>query len=61
MKLRIPAPPHWLFIALVLAAIFLAVTQCAQPHRFDPLRQQQAQQQQETCLAKGGNPQQCRP
>jgi predicted transcriptional regulator len=34
---------------------------CAQPHRFDSLRQQQLQQQQDECLRRGGSPEQCRP
>lgn len=45
-------------IALIVG---LLLTACAQPHRFDPLRQQQLQQQQEACLARGGTPKECRP
>jgi len=40
--------------------VFL-LTACAQPHRFDPLRQQQLQQQQDACLARGASPKECRP
>jgi hypothetical protein len=43
-----------LMLAIVLAG-------CAQPHRFDPLRQQQLQQQQDECLRRGGSPKECRP
>jgi hypothetical protein len=61
----IPPPPQWLFLMLVLVGFMLFVMAnlagCAQPHRFDSLRQQQLQQQQDACLRAGGNPQQCRP
>jgi hypothetical protein len=44
-----------------LDAYRAVVASCANPHRFDPLRQQQLQHQQDECLAKGGNPRNCRP
>jgi hypothetical protein len=47
------------FDPITLIALLLA--SCANPHRFDPLRQQQLQHQQDECLAKGGNPRDCRP
>src|SRR5215813_14130481 len=49
---------RWLILTLI-AVVLLA--SCANPHRFDPLRQQQLEHQQEECLAKGGNPRECRP
>jgi hypothetical protein len=48
-------------IAFMLILLLPVLHTCRQPHRFDPLRQQQLQQQQEECLRRGGNPQQCRP
>jgi len=50
-----------LALTVILGAVMVILASCAQPHRFDPLRQQQLQQQQEDCLRKGGSPQQCRP
>ena len=54
----------YLAFAMMMALFLilgLTLLQCAQPHRFDPLRQQQLQQQQEGCLRRGGTPQDCRP
>ena len=44
-------------IALVLT---LLLANCSHPLRLDPQRQE-LQRQQDQCLARGGNPQQCRP
>jgi hypothetical protein len=41
--------------------IAVSLASCAAPHRFDPLRQQQLEHQQEECIARGGNPKECRP
>jgi len=49
-----------IILILTLIAVVLLAS-CANPHRFDPLRQQQLEHQQEECLAKGGNPRECRP
>jgi hypothetical protein len=49
-----PMSGIWLVLTLLLAA-------CSHSHRFDAMKQQQLQQQQNACLARGGNPQQCRP
>lgn len=46
--------------ALVMIALGLLAA-CQQPHRFDALQQQRLQQQQNACLARGGNPKDCRP
>jgi hypothetical protein len=51
----------WLYLSPIVGALLALLLSCAQPHRFDPLRQQQLQQQQEECLRRGGNPEQCRP
>jgi hypothetical protein len=48
-------------IFLVMTFALMVLSSCAQPHRFDPLRQQQLQQQQDECIRRGGNPEQCRP
>jgi hypothetical protein len=47
----------WLAVTIMI----LVLTSCANPHRFDPLRQQQLQQQQDDCIRRGGNPKDCRP
>jgi hypothetical protein len=41
--------------------IAVSLASCAAPHRFDSLRQQQLEHQQEECIARGGNPKECRP
>jgi len=48
-------------IFLILSFLVPMLISCAQPHRFDPLRQQQLQQQQDECLRRGGSPEKCRP
>jgi len=50
-----------LWLGLALSLIGATMSRCAQPHRFDPLRQQQLQQQQDECLRRGGTPKECRP
>jgi len=47
--------------SVILMLIALSLAACAAPHRFDPLKQQQLEHQQEECLAKGENPRDCRP
>ena len=47
-------------MGMILTGMILAFG-CAQPHRFDPSRQQQLQQQQDECMRRGGNPKECRP
>jgi hypothetical protein len=48
-------------MGVIAIVILFMLFGCAQPHRFDPLRQQQLQQQQQECLNRGGNPKDCRP
>jgi len=44
-------------IALILMLLLAA---CSHPLRLDPQREQ-LQRKQDECLARGGNPQECRP
>ena len=47
-------------IFLVLTLAMLTLHGCSHPIRFDPHRGD-LERQQEQCLARGGNPQECRP
>ena len=58
--LVIPIASFLVMGGIAIVILFLLFS-CANPHRFDPLRQQQLQQQQDECIRKGGTPQQCRP
>jgi hypothetical protein len=57
------------FIALVcvvvvtLVLLALALASCSHPYRFDPVRQDQEelQQRQNECIARGGTSEKCRP
>lgn len=61
--LRIPAPPAWLFWAIVITAVImlmLSLSGCSYPLRFDPHRDDLRWKQQQ-CQDQGGSPEQCRP
>jgi hypothetical protein len=58
MRLRIRIDVLMLIIGIVL--ILAVLLSCSHPLRLDPQRQE-LQRKQDQCLARGGNPQECRP
>ena len=61
MEPTIPAPPPWVFWAIIIAAVVtLLLNGCSYPLRFDPNRQDLEWKQQQ-CLNQGKSPQECRP
>jgi len=58
--LIIPAPPGWLFWAIIIVAVMVLFVGCSYPLRTDPHRQD-LEWKQKQCLDQGKSPPECRP